>query len=224
MPSSSLNPLIFRDNSEWLRYVLLAGAVGTSVLVFNALMEAERDIGKIIGGGLGALLLAFSGYVLQVRRLVIDPVRLEISVKNTGLIKTVTDRFRFDEVLKLLVQLTYDHDEGLSPANRQRQRWSVLFLLKNRSVPVTVSPYVSKDQAIRDAQRIQELVHVEISDNLEEGVAQLAQTGRTIDAVIVARQQLGMTLAQAKESIEHAPNRRKSSLPPYTRKSGHRRC
>ena len=207
MPSSSLKPLIFRDNNEWLRYVLLAGAGGLGVFVFNSLTGAERDVGKIIGGTLGALLLAFSGYVLQVRRLVVDPARREISVTSKGLTKTVTDQFGFDETLKLLVQLTYDRDEDLSPANRQRPCWSILFLLKDRSIPVTVSPYVSKEQAMRDARHIQKLVRVEISDNLGEGLTQLAQTGRTIDAVIVARQQLGMTLTQAKDSIDQAANR-----------------
>lgn len=211
MPSSSLNPLIFRDNNEWLRYVLLAGAVGMGVLVFNSLTGEDHDVGTIIGGTLGVLLLAFSGYVLEVRHLVVDPARLEISVIRKDLAKTVTDRFGFTDVRKLLVQLAYGHDEELSPAHRQKPRWSILFLLKDRSVPVTIRPYASKDQATHDAQRIQELVRVEISDNLEEGLNQLAQTGRTIDAVIMARPQLGMTLVQAKEYIDQMVNNGASS-------------
>ncbi|MDH5668446.1 MAG: hypothetical protein OEY86_10580 [Nitrospira sp.] len=221
MPSLSLKPLIFRDNSEWLRYLLLAGAVGMCVLVFNLLTGAEGNVGKVIGGTLGAFLLAFSGYVLQVRRLVIDPIRLEISVTSKGLASTVTDRFGFSEVLKLLVVLTYDRDEELSPATRQGERWSVLFLLKNRSIPVTVNPYTSKEQAMCEARRIQQLLRVEISDNLEEGLNQLAQTGRTIDAVVVARQQLGMTLAQAKEYSDQAGNGRDSPISVHKLKPDH---
>lgn len=221
MPSPSLKPLIFRNNSEWLRYLLLAGAAGMCVLLFNSLTEADRDVGKIIGGTVGVLLLAFSGCVLQVRHLVVDPARLEISVVSKDLMKTVTDRFRFDEVRKLLVLLTYERDEELSPANRQRERWSILFLLKDRSVPVTVSPYVSKDQAMLDAQLIQELVRAEISDDPQEGLTQLAETGRTIDAVIMARQQLGMTLLQAKEFVDQAAHRRERLLSSPTRKSDH---
>ena len=213
--------LIFRDNSEWLRYLLLAGAVGMCALVFNVLTGAEGDVGKIVGGTLGVFLLAFSGYVLQVRRLVIDPVRLEVSVKSTGLAKAVTDRFRFEEVLKLLVVLTYDRHEEASPASRRGERWSIVFLLKNRSVPVTISPYVSKEQAMRDARRIQELVRVEISDDLEEGLTQLAETAGTIDAVIVARRQLGMTVMQAKDYIEQAGNSRESPASSHTLKPDH---
>lgn len=43
-PTSLLKPLVFRDNSEWLRYVLLAGSMTMCVLVFNSFTEAERDI------------------------------------------------------------------------------------------------------------------------------------------------------------------------------------
>jgi hypothetical protein len=47
MPPSSLKPLIFRDNGEWPRYVLLADSVGMGVLAFNSFTEAERDWHKI---------------------------------------------------------------------------------------------------------------------------------------------------------------------------------
>ena len=221
MPPSSLNPLIFRDNSEGLRYLLLVGAAGICALVFNSLTGADRDVGTIIGKTLGALLLAFSGCVLQVRRLAIDPVRLEISVVSKDLVKTVTGRFGFNDVQKLFVKLTYDHDEGFMPPHRQKPRWSIFFMLKNRSIPVTVSPYVSKDQAMREARCIQELAQVGISDNLEEGLTQLADAGRTIDAVIVARQQLGMTLMQAKEAIDQTADRRKTPLSPRKLESDH---
>lgn len=212
MLSSSLKPLVFWDNREWLRYVLLGCAAGMCVLAFNSVTETERDVGKIVGGTLGALLLGFSGYVLQVRRLVVDPTRLEISVTSNSLAKTATDRFRFDEVIKLLLLRTYEHDEELLPANRQCERWSVLFVLKDRTIPITTSPSPTKEQALREAKRIQQLLRVEISDNPEEGLTQLAHAGHTIDAVVVARQQLGMTLVQAKEHIEQTAGRRKPPL------------
>jgi len=203
-------PLVFRDNSNWLRYVLLGCAAGMCALVLNALMGAERDIGKIIGGTLGALLLGFSGYVLQVRRLVVDPLRREITVISKELTSTVTDRFRFDDVIKLQLLLTYERNEELLPANRQVGCWSVLFVLKERAVPLTVNPYASKNQAMREAKRIQQILHVEISDNFQEGIAHLAQAGRKIDAVAVARQHLDMPLKQAKDYIDQAASRRDS--------------
>ena len=213
IPSTSSAPLIFQDNSEWLRYVLLAGCVGMCVLVFNSFTGAERDIGKIIGGTLGALLLGFSGYVIQVRRLVIDPARREVTVTGKRLTKTVTDRFRFDEVINLLVLLTYDRDEELLPANRQRERWAVLFVLKDRTIPVSTNLYASKEHALREANRLQPLLNVDISDSPDEGVAHLIQTGKTIDGVVVLRRQRpDLTLTQAKAIVDHATSRRTPPL------------
>jgi len=212
MPSP-LKLLVFRDNSEWLRYVFFAGAAGMGLLVYTTLTGAERDTGKIIGGTLGVLLLGFSGWVLQVRRLVIDPHRLDITVISKGLTSAVVDRFRFDEVTKLLLLRTYESDEELLPANRQRERWSVLFVLKDRTVPLTTNLYLSKEHALREAKRIQPLLKVEISESLGEGLTHLIQTGRTINAAMaLRRQQPDMSLTQAKEIVDHATSGHKPPL------------
>jgi hypothetical protein len=80
-------------------------------------------------------------------------------------------------------------------------------------VPVAVNPYASKDQAMREAVRIQQILPVEISDNSEEGITQLAQTGKSIDAVIALRRQRpDMTLTQAKDMIDHMTGRRTPTL------------
>lgn len=65
---------------------------------------------------------------------------------------------------------------------------------------------------MREAERVQQFLQVDISDNLAEGLTQLAQTGQTIDAVVVALQQLGMTLEQAKSTSNKHPA------------AAHRRC
>lgn len=209
MSSSSSTPLIFRDNSEWLRYVFLASAVGLAVFVVNEITGPETDIGKFVAGTLGTLLLGFSGCVLQVRRLVVDPLRREVTVTGKSTTTFVMDRFRFDEVVTLLVLLTYDRDEELLPANRQREQWSVLFVLKDRTVPVSTNLYPSKEQALREANRLQPLLNVAISDSPDEGPAHLTQTGKTVDAVTaLRRQQPELTLTQAKDRIDHATSRR----------------
>lgn len=206
--TTSAKLLVFRDNSGWLRYVLLAGCAGMCVLVFNSLMEAERDFGKIVGGALGALLLGFSGYVLQVPRVAVDPARREVTVTGKSSTKSVTDRFRFDEVVKLLLLRTYDRDEELLAANRQHERWSVLFVLKDRTIPLSTNLYASKEQALREANRIQPLLNVDISDSPDEGLAHLIQTGKTIDVVaVLRRQQPDMTLTQAKQIVDDSTGR-----------------
>lgn len=198
-PQRSSQPLVFRDNSEWLRWVLLAGAVGMCVLVVNGVMGDERDTGKIIGGTLGALLLGFSGYVLQVRHVVLDPVRRDITITSKQLRGTATETIRFDEITKLLLVLAYDQN---GDDNRQRERWSIVFVLDDRSLPVNSNPYLSKDQAMADAKRIQQMLKVEISDDVEDGIAYLARQGRTIDAVVTTAQTQGMTLTQAKQYVK----------------------
>ena len=208
--SASMKPLVFRDNSEWLRWVLLAGAVGMAVVAVNGFTGGERDPGKIIGGSLGALLLAFSGYVLQVRRLVIDPPRWEVTVMSKGLTRTVTDRFGFDDVDKLQLVPTYERNEDLLPANRNSERWSLLFVLKDRTVALTTAPYVSKDEALRQATLVQQVLGVEISDKAEEGIALLAQAGRIIDAVVTTRRIQGKTLTEARTAVQRLTDRSSS--------------
>jgi len=208
IPSASFNPLVFRDNSEWLRYAFAGGAIGLAALAGNNVVGSGYDIGKVIGGSLGALLMGFSAYALQVRRLVLDPARREITVRSKGLAKTVADRCRFDEVTKLLVVRTDERDDQLLPAHRQSERWSVMLVLKDRAIPVTISPYISKDRAMRDAGRIQQLLNVEIADNVDESIAHLVSTGRIIDAVLLTRQRSGMSLTQAKDHIDRLAGRR----------------
>lgn len=194
--------LVFRDNSEWLRWGLLSGAIGMGVLVADNLIGTGHDIGKIIGGILGALLLAFGGSVLQVRRVEVNPVRRDIVITSRTLLSTTNESIRFDEVIKLLLVLTYERDENLLPANRQSERWSVVFVLKDRSLPVNLNPHVSKEQAMADAKRLQPLLDVEISNHVDDGIAHLARSGRTIDAVVVTRQQSQMTLTEAKDQVD----------------------
>ena len=208
-----MKPVIFRDNHEWLRDLLLAGAAGMAVFVTHGLVGQETDIGKIVAGTLGILLLGFSGLVLQVRSLVVDPFRREVTVTGKSLIKTATDRFRFEEVMKLLLLRTYEQDETSLPTNRQRERWTVLFVLKDRTIPLSTNLYVSKEDALREAQRLRPLLNVAISDSPDEGLAHLIQTGKTIDAVTaLRRQQPDMTLSQAKEIVDHATSRRTPPL------------
>ena len=209
-PQTTNQPLVFRDNGEWLRWALLAGAMGLCAVVFSALTDERRDVGKIIGGSLGALLLAFSGYVLQVRRLVIDPPRWEVTVMSKGLTRTVTDRFGFDDVDKLQLVPTYERNEDLLPANRNSERWSLLFVLKDRTVALTTAPYVSKDEALRQATLVQQVLGVEISDKAEEGIALLAQAGRIIDAVVTTRRIQGKTLTEARTAVQRLTDRSSS--------------
>lgn len=213
IPSTLTTPLIFQDNSVWLRYVLLVGAAGMAVFMANGLAEPKTDTGQVVAGALGTLLLGFSGLVLQVRCLVVDPLRREVTVTSKSLIQTATDRFRFEEVMMLLLLRTYEHDEELLPANRQRERWCTLFILRDRTVPVSTNLYASKEHALHEAQQLQPLFNVDTSENPDEGLAHLIQAGKTIDAVIALRRRHpDLTLTRAKDVIDRPASRCK---PPW---------
>ena len=75
--------LVLRENGEWLRYVLW-----------------------------GVLLFGFSGFVLQSRRIAIDPFRREAIMTSKGFRNTKTERLKFDEIRKILVLTTFDSVEN----------------------------------------------------------------------------------------------------------------
>ena len=87
-----------------------------------------------------------------------------------------------------------------------RERWAIALVLEERSVPVTENLYITKERALRDAKRIQQLLNVEISDAVDESIASLAQNGRKIEAVTLASRSLGMTTTQAKDFVDKCDN------------------
>ena len=214
-PNENGEPLVLRENGEWLRYVFWGAAIGMYFLALSAINSPVRDVGKIIGSALGVLLFGFSGFVLRSRRILVDPSKREVVLISKGLRQTATERLRFDEIERILVLMTYDSVENLRGVNVMRERWSIAFILKERSVPVTRNLYITKEQALRDAKKIQRLLNVEISDTVEEGIAHLVQTGKTVEAVSVACRALGMTTAQAKDFVEgNASSTALSNRPP----------
>lgn len=193
---------VLRENSEWLRYVFWGGAIGMGFLVVSAINSPVRDVVKIIGSAMGVLLLGFSGFVLQVRHIVIDSLRREVIMTSKGFRRTTTERLGFDEIKKILVLMTFDSVENLRGVNVMRERWSLAFVLNERSVPVTNNLCPTKQEALRDAQKMQQLLGVEIIDTVEESIAHLAQNGRKVEAVVLAARALGMTTAQAKDFVD----------------------
>jgi len=194
--------MTLRENSEWFRYVLWACAIGLSFLTANFLSTPVIDFGKVIGCVAGIILFGFSGFVFQTHKIKVDPLRRIITITSKGFRKSSKETVSFDSIDKIILIATLDYDEDLMPANRWQERWSLALACKNRSVPITHNLYVSKQQAMRDAKKLQQLLNVGISDTLEDSIASLAQNGRKIEATTLASRALGITTAQAQFIVE----------------------
>lgn len=192
---------ILQEGSEWLRYAFWSCAIGMGLLAANAINAPVRDIGKIVGSMLGVLLLGFSGFVLRIRSIVVDPSSRVVTITSKGFRRTSTERLRFDEIRKILVLATFDTIENLRGANIARERWGFALLLEEHSVAVTKILYITKEQAMRDAVKMQHLIGVEITDTREESITHLVKSGRKIEAVTLASREVDMTSTQAKDHI-----------------------
>jgi hypothetical protein len=135
----------------------------------NAVNAPVREVGKIIGIAAGILLTGFSGFVLQTRTIVIDPLRREVVLMCKGVRQTTTERLGFDEIKKLLVLTTF---ERMDDSNVTRERWAIAFVLDGRSVRATKNLYVTKEGALRDARKMQALLAVDITDERGETITQ----------------------------------------------------
>ncbi|MBI4938437.1 MAG: hypothetical protein HY846_09545 [Nitrosomonadales bacterium] len=194
--------LILRENGEWLRYALWGAAIGMGLLAASAVNSPDRDVGKIFGSAVGILFFGFCGFVLKSRRIVFDHASQEISITSKGLLQTNTERFGFEEVGKILVLTTFDSIEDLNGTSRQRERWAIALALEERHIPITRNLYITKEQALRDARKIQQLLNIEVSDAVEDSITHLAQNGRKVEAVTLASRALGMSAAQALDFVE----------------------
>lgn len=201
-PHESSNTFVLRENGEWLRYVLWGSALGMGFLAVSTINAPVRDLGKIIGGIMGILLFTFSGFVMQTRRVAFDPIRREVVIANRGFKHTTCERLSFNEIKKILVVTTFDMIENLRGTDVMRERWLIALALEERSVPITKNLYVTKEQALRDAEKIQRLLNVDISDIAEDSIAHLAQTGKKVEAVTQGSRRLGMTTTQAKDFVD----------------------
>ncbi|MBI5149409.1 MAG: hypothetical protein HZA28_01380 [Candidatus Omnitrophica bacterium] len=193
---------VLRENNEWLRYVFWGAAIGMGFLVVSAVNSPVRDVVKIIGSVMGVFLFGFSGFVFQTHKTIVDPSRREITITSKGFKKSTSEIVKFDSIDRIIVITTFAYDEDLMPANRWQECWSLALACKERSVPITHNLYVSKEQAVRDAKKIRQILNVEISDTVEESIASLAQNGRKIEAVTLASRALGMTTTRAKDFVD----------------------
>lgn len=153
--------MTLRENSEWLRYLLWACAIGLCVLAASFINAPVQDVGKIVGSLMGVLLFGFTGFLFQTHKTIIDPSRREVTITSKGFKRSTSEIVKFDSIDRIILITTFDYDEDLIPANRWQEHWSLALACKERSVPITHNLYVSKEQAMRDAMKIRKFLGVE---------------------------------------------------------------
>lgn len=112
---SGNKPFVLRENAEWVRGVFWLSALGFGALLMNIVSATERDTGMIIGSTMGVLLFSLCGFVLQSRRIVIDPSRREAIIETKRFRGTTTMRLRFDEIAKILL-VSFSHAGSTDPS------------------------------------------------------------------------------------------------------------
>lgn len=92
MTTDKVYPIwILRENGEWLRYAFWTGAVAIALLTMTALDASVPDPGRIVGGAMGVLLFAFSGFALNTRRIGVEPLSREVIIATKGFTRTTIE-------------------------------------------------------------------------------------------------------------------------------------
>lgn len=114
-------PFVLRENAEWLRGVFWLSALGMGARLMNLVGATERDMGKIIGSAITVLSFDFYGFVLQSRRIVIDPLNREVIIESKCFRGTTPMRLCFDEIAKILLVTTFENAEDARGAKVARE-------------------------------------------------------------------------------------------------------
>lgn len=162
MSDSASRALVLRENGEWLRYVLWGCAVGMGWLLAGAITSVRRDPWMIYAGVTGMLLFAFSGFVIRTRRVVIDPVRREVTIASRRIGQAATQRIAFASIERIVVLPTLENVENLRGVDTLRTRWLLALSVDGRNVTITGNPYLTREAAMRDAMRIRQVLSVAV--------------------------------------------------------------
>ena len=76
-----------------------------------------------------------------------------------------------------LMLRTFDLVEDSRGVDVMRERWAIACVLDGRSVPLTKNLYLTKESAMRDARKMQALLAVDITDDVDDSIAQRNRLG-----------------------------------------------
>lgn len=197
-----MQTFVFKENGEWLRYVLWACAGGLLFLSATMALAQDHDSVKIIASLLGVLLFGFSGFVFQTRVVTVDPVRRRVTVISRRFRRQITETLDFDGVRRIQICLGYEYNENYLPANRWQEEWFVVLDCAGSSVAINTNPFNGVTQAQHLAVELQRFLKVPVTDELDDGFRRLVELGRKIDAIAMVARTMNMSTTQAKDYID----------------------
>jgi hypothetical protein len=149
---------------------------------------------NIIGWGFSALLSFLCGVVFTKRNVFeFDLVQRQLHWRRRGLYSRQQGDVPFDDIRSVTVQ-------SLNTSNSPTYR--VLLRTDASEIPLTEAYSTGRETHERICAAINEALKLNPSDAIDNQIQELAMSGRTIDAIRLARTRYGYDLAEAKAFVD----------------------
>lgn len=202
-----------KETSNWLRYVFWIGALAMLYLGAERVTATVVDWGKAIGLAACALLLGFSGFVLEERRIAFDPTTRTVSIRRRGFRRRSVETIGFSEIRRLAIVAVPTTWEDSNGRSRPDTGFSAVLVLDGRNVPINAEPLSGREQAQKLAEEVAARTGSPIAASDGDAIDFLLASGRTVDAVAALARAKNLSLTDAKAEID----RRIAALPARTR-------
>lgn len=161
------------------------------------LAHREHHTGDLVGATLGAVMFFLGGAVFTKRsEFDFDLIGRKLTWRRRGLFTNIGGVVPLDQIRHAAVESLPDRDGG--PTYR--------VCLRTTSGPIPLTDAYDSNGAKAESIRavINEVLNVPVtrSEQIENDILELAIAGRKIDAIALARQRYGYTLAQARDFVD----------------------
>jgi hypothetical protein len=189
--------VIIRERWTVLRLAALAGAAAIPVLL--AMDSGATTTGRTwIGGLVAAGLLAVVAAAVVDLEYRFDPRARLVSWRRARLFGRRTGSVAYADIRDVLVRAETERDED---AHRSRTVWRLELVTSDGTLSLTNQRALRPDEHEVVADLLRTVIGLP-APHPEEGVARLARAGYLVDAVALARRQLGCTLDDASALVD----------------------
>jgi hypothetical protein len=181
-----------------LRFVLLL--LGAAVLA-AVLAQEPREVGRVSLGVLGSLLPFTLAAVLEQASFHFDPTQRRLRWSRRSLFRALAGEIPFDEISAVSVRVRFETDTD-SRRGRRRPAYQVVLGTSAGEIPLWNAWVGDERGPARAAEAIRALLGHAPAAPAPASIEALVASGQLVDAVKLARAQLGLSLEQAKRHVE----------------------